>query len=645
MAFSVGAISGKIELKDEFSKPMLAVYDSVNKTLTKIGEAPAKVAESVNKMTNSSKAAANTINGLQSRVDKLTERLGRTEIGSKNFRILTDEINKTQRQLEKANGTLKQTDSVLSGLKTGIAAIGVGAFAKSVFDITARFEKYNAVLTNSLRSQTQAAQAMGMIQDFASKTPFAVDELTASYIKFVNRGIKPTQDELTKLGDIAASQGKSFDQLTEAVLDAMTGEFERLKEFGIRASVTGNQVALAFRGMNIEVEKTPEAIQKALIQFGAMEGVAGSMVSVSNTLEGQISNLGDTFDALRVNLGQAFAPAMKVIISTLGTLLRLVSDFIRDNRELVMAIGLAVTAFVSMKTAVSGVQLVMQTLPMIIKSIGTATTLALGPGSLAMAAIAGMIAAYVTLKQRAEEAQANRESAQRAANEAIKVTRALDEQTKAMARQIEEQTRAYRAGLLTNEQMDAYNVKLQVLISRLKDYGVSEAQIRNGLSQSEGAFAGRLTQVIKQSDALEKLNKSARNAATGMRDLNNATEGLNADQEKLNATFDSAPTFATQFSDSMDKIGMAMQKIQQMVSQVVSVVMDNFFQRLQNQMQSIQQKMKIFDTIATVMTRRFEEQLDKEVEDFKKPKTLNLRNSKSGKKLNSNSKKAKPTSV
>jgi hypothetical protein len=38
--------------------------------------------------------------------------------------------------------------------------------------------------------------------------------------------------------------GKDMMQMIEAVADASTGEFERLKEFGIKASKQGDQVAL-----------------------------------------------------------------------------------------------------------------------------------------------------------------------------------------------------------------------------------------------------------------------------------------------------------------------------------------------------------------------------------------------------------------
>src|SRR5690606_36201090 len=111
----------------------------------------------------------------------------------------------------------------------------------------AQYQRMSAVLT-SLGSRSQAQQALRMLEQFAAKTPFQVDKLTESYVKLVNQGFRPTQDELRKLGDLSASVGKDFDQLTEAIIDAQTGEFERLKEFGIRAQKEGDIVIFTFKG-------------------------------------------------------------------------------------------------------------------------------------------------------------------------------------------------------------------------------------------------------------------------------------------------------------------------------------------------------------------------------------------------------------
>lgn len=106
------------------------------------------------------------------------------------------------------------------------------------------------------------------------------------------------------MGDLASSQGKDVDQLIEAILDAMTGENERLKEFGIKASKNGNTVKYTFRGVTTEVQNSEEAIKNYLLSLGKLNGVAGSMAVQMQELEGMQSNLGDTLDSFYNKLGK-----------------------------------------------------------------------------------------------------------------------------------------------------------------------------------------------------------------------------------------------------------------------------------------------------------------------------------------------------
>jgi hypothetical protein len=221
-----------------------------------------------------------------------------------------DNLNKNVAQGNKEGA--KSTKSLTSAFSNlGKTLGGVFAadmllnFGKAVIATTAEFQRMEAVLTNTLGSKSAAQVAMQDIVEFASKTPFQVNELTDAFVKLANRGFKPTLAEMTSLGDLASSTGKSFDQLTEAALDAMTGEFERLKEFGIRASSEGDRVKFTFKGVTTEVQKTDAAIQDYLISLGQAEGVSGSMAAISETVGGQISNLQDNFTQLQLAIGSS----------------------------------------------------------------------------------------------------------------------------------------------------------------------------------------------------------------------------------------------------------------------------------------------------------------------------------------------------
>lgn len=247
------------------------------------------------------------------------------KIDEANAKQFEETNKKHKKNIKETDDSYKLLSNTLNSLKGAIAgAFTVQAiinFGKAMVNVTAEFQKYNAVLTNTLGSQEAAATSMAMIQEFASKTPFSVAELTDSFVKLVNQGFKPTIQQMTSLGDIAASQGKSFDQLTEAIIDAQVGEFERLKEFGIRASKEGENVAFTFKGVTTTVENTSEAMRNYIISLGQVQGVSGGMAKISETLGGKISNLGDSWDKLLYTLGNKTSGALTGTIDLLGTLM------------------------------------------------------------------------------------------------------------------------------------------------------------------------------------------------------------------------------------------------------------------------------------------------------------------------------------
>jgi hypothetical protein len=252
------------------------------------------------------------------------------------------------------NRSLLQTGSIysqLGGLAVKAFAVDkVLAFGQAIGVTSGKFERFEAVLTNALGSRSGAKDSLASLTDFAGDNPaFKLDELTGAFVKFVNRGIVPTKQQLTNLGDLAASQGKGFDQLTEAILDAQTGEFERLKEFGIRASKSGDQVTLSFKGVSTTVKATAGNITDAIQKFGQLGGVSGSMASISQTLEGQVTSLGTAYDKLLVSIGNTgVAGGMKLALAAgqdlLGVLTNLITnspaeEFRRQQSELNGLVG------------------------------------------------------------------------------------------------------------------------------------------------------------------------------------------------------------------------------------------------------------------------------------------------------------------
>jgi hypothetical protein len=193
--------------------------------------------------------------------------------------------------------------------------------ATNILTVRGEFQRFQAVLENTLGSSERAESAMSMIKDFASTTPFQVDELTGSFVKLANQGFVPTYTEMTKLGDLASSTGKGFDQLAEAIIDAQTGEMERLKEFGIRASKDNDKVTFTFKEQQTTVKNTSSAIREYLLSLGDLEGVTGANAKIAATFEGKISNLQDRLTQIYNEIGEENEDAFGGVLDIAGSVL------------------------------------------------------------------------------------------------------------------------------------------------------------------------------------------------------------------------------------------------------------------------------------------------------------------------------------
>lgn len=194
-------------------------------------------------------------------------------------------------------------------LAGGAAAAGGGLFALfDMFRTAGQFEQYQVQLEGLEGSAGAARKAMRWVQEFTAKTPFEIDQVMEAFVALKAYGIDPMNGSLTALGDASAGMSKPLLQAIEAMADATTGEFERLKEFGIRASKEGNRVSFSFRknGKDIrrDAEFTGAAIEEALTAIFS-ERFGGGMERQSRTLFGMISNLKDSWTSFQLMVADA----------------------------------------------------------------------------------------------------------------------------------------------------------------------------------------------------------------------------------------------------------------------------------------------------------------------------------------------------
>lgn len=248
-----------------------------------------------------------------------------------------DELRAAGRHVQNEMSYTEKAVSKLTVAMKLFVAVQLWQYLKDIgtqaYNTRKEFATYEAVLKNATGSTKAAASAMKMIQTLAADTPASVAEWTQAYIKLVNRGITPTKEELIQMGDIASSQGKDIDQFIEALLDAMTGENERLKEFGITASKNGETTAFTFRGVTTEVQNTDQAIKNYILSLGKVQGVQGAMAIQMEELAGLESNLGDQMDSIYNKIGKKLEPAIKSFMGWLGGSLGKLSSLLDSSSD------------------------------------------------------------------------------------------------------------------------------------------------------------------------------------------------------------------------------------------------------------------------------------------------------------------------
>jgi hypothetical protein len=227
------------------------------------------------------------------------------------IKVLSDKVELASarlKKLEESGGKAEKATESLAGSFTKLVApiagvLSVTAGFSKLIEVNRSFDKLNAGLITATGSTEGAKEAFGIIQDFATATPYSLQQVTDSFIKLVNYGLTPSERAITSYGNTASALGKGLDQMVEAVADAATGQFERLKEFGIKSSTEGDKVKFTFRGITTTVGKSSKDIQDYLIKLGETN-FGDAMARRMDTLDGALSNLGDAWDKLFLNIGQ-----------------------------------------------------------------------------------------------------------------------------------------------------------------------------------------------------------------------------------------------------------------------------------------------------------------------------------------------------
>ncbi len=244
--------------------------------------------------------ASKTIQTILSMKDKFTKPVRNASTSVKQLKremqLGTNTVNKFANNLNKGFLSISKTAAkTTAGVATAIVTLAAGTGFKEAVDL----EGYRLQLETATKDTKKAAQIMKYSIDLANKTPFEGGELVQGAAQFEAMGMS-AQKWLPLAGDMAAATNKDFMQATEALIDAQTGELERLKEFGIKKADIVKKAGEMFADVQVvnnndqivDQEKFNEAMI-ALMQdkfTGGMEKQATTMKGLWSTVTGTVKS-------------------------------------------------------------------------------------------------------------------------------------------------------------------------------------------------------------------------------------------------------------------------------------------------------------------------------------------------------------------
>jgi hypothetical protein len=215
-----------------------------------------------------------------------------------------DDTGRAFRSLQASMATADRAFVNLTKVAAGLGAVFGGIFIRDLVDVNKKFQSLQASLVTFTGSTEKAKGAFNILKEFAKTTPFSLDEVVGSFNVLIAQGIKPTEAQLRNFADIAGGTSKSILQFSEAIADASVGEFERLKEFGIKTKKEGETITFSIGDLTKSVNNDADSILAALAEIGATKFADGA-ARQAETLGGSFTNLRDTIDEFMFEVGEA----------------------------------------------------------------------------------------------------------------------------------------------------------------------------------------------------------------------------------------------------------------------------------------------------------------------------------------------------
>lgn len=237
--------------------------------------------------------------------------------------LFSKKIDSATASVSKLDGGVSKLSSKMSGMGSMIAgAFSIAAvvgFGKAVIDSLANYQSFSASLRVLMYGDRQASKALeGQLISLAATTPFSLVDVQAGTKQLMAYGFQAGSivNNMKMLGDISSGVGAPLTDIVYlyGTLKTQGRAFQRdilqftgrgipiirelAKQFGVTEKEVTSMVSAGKVGFK-EIEKAFTSMTSSGGQF------FGMMAEQSQTVGGQISNLGDSWEQLKVHIGQS----------------------------------------------------------------------------------------------------------------------------------------------------------------------------------------------------------------------------------------------------------------------------------------------------------------------------------------------------
>ena len=240
------------------------------------------------------------------------------------LRMIQNNLSSTAKGFESLSGKIVAVNSLLNVFSYAMDLVQKStSFFQSFISDASEYESLMVRLKVATGDASTAMKEFEELKDFASKTPFDLPGVVDASIMFRNAGIEAENiiPTIKMLGDVAQGNNEYFNRMAlnfMQIKSAGKATMQDLNQF----AYMGIPIKQVLKDMGMEGDTSFEAIQMAFKRMTSEGGqFYNSMNANAGTMSGSMSNLRDSIQQVRAELGNQLLPVISSVTRAISEML------------------------------------------------------------------------------------------------------------------------------------------------------------------------------------------------------------------------------------------------------------------------------------------------------------------------------------